>query len=139
MSVGSSRSSALIRIGLGLIIWTRFAYEQLPYRYEFGWHTAFSVLFYVFTTLMIVGYRARITTFVAGLLTMSFYYYFGLVSNYEPYTHHHTYILGIATVLCALTPCDKSYTHWTGGWRSARPGDVDSRHRRRRAICGVCA
>ncbi len=110
MSVGSSRSSALIRIGLGLIIWTRFAYEQLPYRYEFGWHTAFSVLFYVFTTLMIVGYRARITTFVAGLLTMSFYYYFGLVSNYEPYTHHHTYILGIATVLCALTPCDKSYS-----------------------------
>lgn len=106
----SSRSSALIRIGLGFLIWTRFAYELLPYKYELGWHTAFSLLFFLFTTLMILGVFARISTFIAGALTFSLYYYFGLVLDYEPYTHHHTYWLGIAALLCALTPCGRSFS-----------------------------
>lgn len=108
--VGSTRSSALIRIGLVFIIWTRFAYEQLPYRYEFGWQTLFSLAFYISTLLMLIGYKSQISTFCAGVLTFSFYYYFGLVLDVEPYTHHHTYWLGMATILCSLTPCGKSYS-----------------------------
>ena len=125
MSIGSSRSSALIRIGLGIIVWARFAYEQLPFFHELGWRTVFSLLFYLFTTLMIVGYKARITTFIAGLLTMSFYYFFGLVLDHEPYTHHHTYWLGMATLLCALTPCDKSYSldRWLAVRKAQRTGN----------------
>lgn len=109
-SVGSSRSSALIRICLGFLIWNRFAYDQLPYKHELGWQTAFSLLFFAATTLMILGVYSRLSTFVAGAATFSFYFYFGLVLDHEPYTHHHTYWLGIATVLCALTPCGRSFS-----------------------------
>lgn len=123
-TVGSSRSSALIRIGLGCIIWARFAFEQLPYRHELGWHTAFSLIFYLSTALMVVGYRTRISTFIAGALTMSFYYYFGLALDVEPYTHHHVYWLGIATLMCALTPCNKSYSvdRWLAVRQAQREG-----------------
>lgn len=109
-TVGSSRSSALIRIGLGFLIWARFASEQLPFRYELGWHTAFSLLFFLATAMMIAGVFSRLSTLVAGVLTFSLYYYFGLVLGVAPYTHHHTYWLGIATILCSLTPCGKSFS-----------------------------
>jgi len=109
-TVGSSRSSALIRIGLGFMIWARFASDQLPFRHELGWHTAFSLSFYLATAMMVAGVLTRLSTFVAGVLTFSFYYYFGLVLGVEPYTHHHTYWLGIATILCSLTPSGKSFS-----------------------------
>lgn len=107
---GSSRSSALIRIGLVFLIWARFASEQLAYKHELGWQTAFSIAFYLFTVLMLFGVFSKISTFITGILTLSFYFYFGLVEDYEPYRHHHTYWLGIATLFCALTPCGRSFS-----------------------------
>jgi hypothetical protein len=109
-TVASSRSSALIRIGLGLLIWVRFASEQLPFRHDFGGRWVFSIAFFCATTLMVIGYRARLATFTTGVLASTFYYYFGLIEDFEPYTHHHTYWLGMATLLCSLTPCGQSYS-----------------------------
>ncbi|MGH8559102.1 MAG: HTTM domain-containing protein [Methylococcales bacterium] len=109
-SVGSSRSSALIRIGLVLIIWARFASDQIPFKHEFGWHTLFSIAFFLSTTMMLIGIFTRFATFVTGIIALSFYYYFGLVLDVEPYTHHHTYWLGVAAFLCSLTPCGRSFS-----------------------------
>ena len=67
-TVGSSRSSALIRIGLGFMIWVRFASDKLPFRHELGWHTAFSLSFYLATAMMVAGVLTRLSTFVAGVL-----------------------------------------------------------------------
>ena len=107
---GSSRSAALIRIGLVFLIWTRFAHDQLPFRHELGWQTAFSIAFYLASFAMLVGYRTRLATAVTGVLTMSFYFLHGLVLDYEPYRHHHTYWLGIAPLLLALAPCGRSFS-----------------------------
>jgi len=109
-TVASSRSSALIRIGLVFVIWARFAAAARPWDSDFGWPTLFSLVFFVATVAMLIGYKARISTFVTGVLAISFYYFFGVVLGHEPYTHHHTYWIGIATLFCALTPCDKSYS-----------------------------
>lgn len=119
----SSRSSALIRIGLGFLIWARFANEQLPFKHAFGWHTLFAVAFFLFTLLMVVGVFSRLSTFIAGLLTLWFYFYFGLVADVEPYRHHHTYWLGIATLFCALTPCGKSFSF--DRWQAVRKAQAD--------------
>ena len=122
---GSSRSSALIRIGLGFLIWARFAADQLLFKHDFGWQTLFSLAFYLFTLLMVLGIYSQVSTFAVGILTLSFYFYFGLVADIEPYTHHHTYWLGIATLFCALTPCGKSFSfdRWHAV-RSARLNNV---------------
>ena len=124
-SVASSRSSALIRIGLVFVIWARFADEQLPFRHEFGSRIALCFVFFLATTLMLIGYKAKASTFLTAVLTLSFYFYFGLTLGFEPYTAHHIYLLGIATLFCALTPCDKSYSldRWFSvqeAWREGR-------------------
>ena len=123
-TVDSSRSSALIRIGLVFVIWARFARAARPWDSDFGWPIAFSLLFFVATVARLIGYKARISTFVTGVLAISFYYFFGMVLGHEPYTHHHTYWIGIATLFCALTPCDKSYSldRWLAVRRARKEG-----------------
>ena len=124
-TVASSRSSALIRIGLVFIIWARFAWAARPWDSDFGWPIAFSLLFFIATVAMLIGYKARISTFVTAVLTVSFYYFFGVFLGYEPFTHHHTYWIGIATLFCALTPCDKSYS--LDRWLAVRQAQKEGR------------
>ena len=108
-TVGSSRSSALIRIGLVFIIWARFAADQQFFVIELGWRTIFSVMFYLFTFGMLIGYITRICTFIVGLLVFFIYNYFGLFLG-ETQVSSHMYWLGIAPLLLSLTPCGKSYS-----------------------------
>ncbi len=107
---GSTRSAAIIRIGLGLLLWGRFANDLLPFRFPLGLETLYCLAFYALTTLMIVGLWARLATFLTGLWGLCTYYYIGHVFGHEPYTHHHTYWLAIATIYCALTPCGLSFS-----------------------------
>ena len=98
----SSRTAGLLRIGLALIALTRFADAMLPFQSHSTPHLMWGVLFYVTTLLMLVGYRARVATFAAGAVQLGLSTHFGY--------HHHTYLLAAATLLLALTPCDRSYS-----------------------------
>ena len=65
---GSSRSSALIRIGLPLIIWARWGSEVLLFRsLESPAHTLLCVSFFASTTLMLLGVFSRASAAWAGL------------------------------------------------------------------------
>ena len=108
-TIGSSRSSALIRIGLVFIIWARFAADQQFFVNQLGWRTIFSVLFYLSTLGMLIGYMTRLCTFIVGLLVFVIYDYFGLFLG-EMQVSSHMYWLGIAPLLLTLTPCGKSYS-----------------------------
>ena len=122
---GSSRSSALIRIGLVLIIWARFAAEQQFFRHELGWRTLFSACFYVFTVAMLIGYKSRISTFIVGCFVMFIYSYFDIFLGEEAVSSH-MYWLAIAPLLCALTPCDRSYSfdRWLALRRAKQIGHI---------------
>ena len=67
------------------------------------------MLFYFSTVTMLIGYKARISTFIVGVLIMIIYNYFGL-RLHEMTVSSHMYWLVIAPLLCALTPCEKSYS-----------------------------
>ena len=110
LSEGSSRTSALIRIGLVITIWARWGRELSLFNAEYPYGYIFSVLFYLCTTLMFIGYYSNLSTFITGLATLTFYYYYGFALGKEPWTHHHTYLLAISTFLCCFTPCGKSYS-----------------------------
>jgi hypothetical protein len=106
----STRSSALIRIGLVPVIWARWADELLLYRDPSARGMALSLGFFVVTTLMLSGVLARLSTLATGIVLLTMYHYFGLVLGREPWTHHHTYLLAFGVFLVALTPCGKSYS-----------------------------
>lgn len=107
---GSSRSSALIRIGLAMLFWSRWAGELLLYRDQSPAGLFLATNFFAATALLFVGYHSRVAAVWAGLVGLAMYYYFGFQLGREPWTHHHTYLLAVAALLIALTPCDRSYS-----------------------------
>jgi len=109
-SEGSSRSSALIRIGLAMLFWSRWAGELLAYMDQSPAGLFLTANFFVATALLFVGYQSRVAAVWAGAVGMAMYYYFGFQLGREPWTHHHTYLLAIAALLIALTPCGRSYS-----------------------------
>ncbi|WP_167449045.1 HTTM domain-containing protein [Mesorhizobium hawassense] len=107
---GSSRSSALIRIGLAMLFWSRWAGELLFYMDQSPIGLFLAANFFVATTLLFVGYQSRAAAVWTGAVGLAMYYYFGFQFGREPWTHHHTYLLAVAALLIALTPCDRSYS-----------------------------
>jgi hypothetical protein len=107
---GSSRPSALIRIGLAMLFWSRWAGELLLYMDQSPAGLFLAANFFVATTLLFVGYHSRAAAVWTGAVGLAMYYYFGFELGREPWTHHHTYLLAVAALLIALTPCDRSYS-----------------------------
>lgn len=107
---GSSRSSALIRIGLAMLFWSRWAGELLLYRDQSPLGVFLAVNFFVATLLLFVGYHSRIAAVWTGMVGLAMYHYFGFQLGREPWTHHHAYLLAVAALLIALTPCGRSYS-----------------------------
>ena len=107
---GSSRSSALLRIGLAMLFWSRWAGELLFYVDQSPVGLFLAANFFVATALLFVGYHSRAAAVWTGSIGMAMYYYFGFQLGREPWTHHHTYLLAIAALLIALTPCGASYS-----------------------------
>lgn len=111
---GSTRSSALIRISLAAVVWSRWANELILFRNLRSEHGLEYVLlgsaFYLFSTLMFVGLWSRVSTLATGVIALTIYWYFGHDLGREPWTHHHTYILAFGIFLCGLTPCGGSFS-----------------------------
>lgn len=109
-SYGSSRSSGLIRIGLALLFWSRWAGELLLYMNQSVVGLILSLNFFAATTFLLIGYKSRAAALWTGAVGFVIYYYFGHALGREPWTHHHTYLLAIAALLLTLTPCERSYS-----------------------------
>lgn len=99
---GSTRSSALIRIGLVFLAWSRWASELVLFKSLNNQSLAISIIFFVASTLMLVGYKTRFSTLATGAILTILYTFYGI--------HHHTYLLAFLTFLSALTPAGKSYS-----------------------------
>src|SRR5690242_7182306 len=67
---GSTRSSALIRIGLVLTVWTRWADELLLFRHLADGRWPMCIVFFVCTTLALVGAWSRISVPAAAGCTL---------------------------------------------------------------------
>ena len=109
-SEGSSRPCALIRIGIALLFWSRWAGELLLYMNPSPLSLFLSANFFIATTLLFIGYHSRAAAVWSGTVGLVIYYYFGHELGREPWTHHHTYLLAVAAVLIALTPCGGSFS-----------------------------
>ena len=123
-SEGSSRTSALIRIGLVFLIWARFSEELLLYKHMSVAGIAFSTSYFLVTTLMLFGVLCRLTVPATAAHIFFLYFYGGHLQGNEPWTHHHVYVLGIATMLLSFAPSGRSYSfdRWVVTRRAERDG-----------------
>jgi HTTM domain len=119
---GSTRSSALIRIGLAALLWSCWANALQLFRDSGPLAAGVSLAFFASSTLMFVGLCSRAATAAAAAVALTLYYYFGVHLGRTEWTYHHEYLLAFATFLCALTPCGRSYSldRWLAVRRAAR-------------------
>ncbi|MCB9759403.1 MAG: HTTM domain-containing protein [Alphaproteobacteria bacterium] len=123
---GSTRSAALLRIGLVVLIWTRLAWPMRPAQaLTDPERLAMGLLFFGSTSAMLVGFHTRIASALTAVSMLLIYYWFGFYRGEEPWTHHHVYILVIASVLVALTPSGGSYS--LDRWREVRAAEAEGR------------
>lgn len=107
--VGSTRSAALIRIALAMMIWYRFAYiggGNLYRHHNIVWLLAIQIS----TFCMFIGFWSRLSCAAAGLVALVTFYYFWQYNGNIVWAHHHTYFIGICAVLLSLAPCGRSYS-----------------------------
>ena len=106
----STRPVALMRIAIGLIVLTRFGSELALFRSLDPVSLVLGPLFFVLAAMMIAGYMARLATAGVAASIVEIYLTGGYGNSVHQWNHHHVYILLSATVLLALTPCDRSYS-----------------------------
>lgn len=114
----STRSAALIRIGLVGIIWARHGDDFMLWRDMYPSGLALAALFYGSTFAMLFGIASQPAAFIAGAVQL--YCYYGIGGDY---VHHHTYLLAVATLLMGLVPSGRSYSlsRW---WALSRGGEA---------------
>ena len=97
---GSTRALGLMRIGLVVVAWGRWAAEVAPFSLPQGPEKLLlGASFYASTAMMLVGWQTRFATAWAGLTAMVMIYGFGVYGGYEPSTHLHTTLLAHALFL----------------------------------------
>lgn len=107
---GSTRSAALLRIGLVFLIWARFGYVMLPLHDLHLLDALFRVFYFVVTLMMAVGYKTRFACAASAVALGVIYHYYGIVLGNALWSAHHIYVLFVATCFIALTPCGRSYS-----------------------------
>jgi hypothetical protein len=120
----STRSLALLRMGLAITMWTRWASELLLYKHIASGHWPMCLLFFAATTLVLVGLWTRLSTVLMAVAALYLVYYIGHYEGHRQYMHHHTTLLAWSCVWLALTPCGKSYSvdRWLEVGRAERRG-----------------
>ena len=122
--MASSRSSALLRIGLALLLWARFAGDLVWTDATTPRFFALSTAFFAATTAMLLGACSRLAALASAALAAFLYVVWGVMRNEPGVAHHHVYLLTAATFFCALTPCGRSYSldRWWALRRAERAG-----------------
>jgi len=119
---GSTRSAALLRIGLVITMWARWSDELLPLKHLSDGRWPMCVVYFVVTTFALIGLWTRIFVPLAAASALYLVYYVGHVKGVTAYAHHHTTLLAWAMVWLALTPCGKSYS--VDRWLALRRGEA---------------
>ena len=123
----STRSAALLRIGLAVIIFARFS-DALFIRRDLDWPgAAILIAFWIGTPAMLVGYRSRLATGLSAASMIAGVAYLGETLHRHAWaSHHHVYLLIAATCGVALTPSGRSYSvdRWLAIRRSEARGEA---------------
>lgn len=115
---GSTRPVALLRVGLALLLWSRYAAELAPWAGLDPVRLYIGISFYLSTGLMFVGLWTRLACGWAALTLWLIFLFLGAARGDLEYLHHHTTLLLNATFLLALTPAGGSYS--IDRWRAVR-------------------
>jgi len=109
---GSTRSVAILRILLVLLLWDRFGEASMALdRNAFdGARLGFMALFWVSTTLLLIGFHTRVAAVLVAVVASGQTWFLAWAYEIDELSRHHVYTLGVYALLMAFTPCGRSYS-----------------------------
>ena len=107
----STRSSALLRIGLVFLAWSCFANRLIIYRtFQSPEWFLLGLLFFIFSGMLFIGWRTKFSNVGVALVLNVMVFYLGVKDNYFTFrTYPATLIAMSLTWLCFL-PSGKSFS-----------------------------
>lgn len=107
----STRSSAVLRIGLVFLSWSCFANRLIIYRtFQSPDWFLLGLLFFIFSGMLCIGWRTKFSNFGVALVLNIMVFYLGVKDNYFTFrTYPATLIAMSLTWLCFL-PSGKSFS-----------------------------
>jgi Vitamin K-dependent gamma-carboxylase len=103
---GSTRPLGLMRIALAIIVFARFGNEVSLYQGESPSFVLLGLIFFVLTSMMLVGYMAEAACAGVAATLMTMHY----LVDHPGWTSHHIYLLVVSITLLALSPCGRSFS-----------------------------
>jgi uncharacterized membrane protein YphA (DoxX/SURF4 family) len=122
---GSTRTVAIVRIGLVLQLWCRWALEFTPFHSASIDVRAVGVSFFASSLLFFAGLYTRFAGAWLSLTLVVAFYHLGIrLGMRDEFHHHHTRLLIVATCLVALSPSGRSLSvdRYLDVTRAAREG-----------------
>jgi hypothetical protein len=102
----STRAAALLRVGLALIVFSRFGSAMMLGPRVGLAQAGVLALFWVATLAMLLGFHAQLAAGGTAIALIAA----GPIVKAHGWSHHHVYLLISATALIAFTPCGRSYS-----------------------------
>ena len=115
----STRSSAVLRIGLVFLAWSCFADQLIIYRtFQSPDWFLLGLMFFIFSGMLCIGWRTKFSNVGLALVLNVMVFYLGVKDNYFTFrTYPATLIAMSLTWLCFL-PSGKSFSLDTFIWHA---------------------
>ncbi|MCA9569009.1 MAG: hypothetical protein KC656_14265, partial [Myxococcales bacterium] len=107
---GSTRAMGLLRIGLVLVCWSRWAGELVLHHDTDPLRTLLSLAFFTASTALLLGWQTRVANVLFAAVLWWMYAWWGFEKGVSTWIHHHTYILVASVTWLAFTPAGGSFS-----------------------------
>lgn len=107
---GSTRSAALLRIGLAAVALAQLGGEVQLFAAPDALSAALGLSFYLSVPAMLVGYRTRLATAWAAATLVATYHHRGHGLGEVQFVQHQSWLLAISVCFLALTPSGRSFS-----------------------------
>ncbi|WP_320667003.1 HTTM domain-containing protein [Prochlorococcus sp. MIT 1307] len=107
----STRSSAILRLGLVALVWSCFAKEMIIYRtfQQLDWFLI-GTAYFIFSGMLFVGWRTKLANIGLALILNTMVLYLGVYHNHAPFRSHHANLLAMVITWLCFLPSGRSYS-----------------------------
>ena len=107
----STRSSAILRIGLVILAWSLFADRLIIFRtFQSPDWFILGILFFIFSVMLCIGWRTKFSNIGLALILNVMVFYLGVRDNYSPFTTFPGALIAMSIAWLCFLPSGKSFS-----------------------------
>ena len=107
----STRSSAILRIGLVILSWSLFADRLIIFRtFQSPDWFILGILFFIFSGMLCIGWRTKFSNIGLALILNVMVFYLGVRDNYSPFTSFPGGLIAMSIAWLCFLPSGKSFS-----------------------------